>query len=367
MSTHTLAEIRQAAKYYATHRVVQAIAYAASASLIATTAIGIPQFVDAHATQTERVATAHRLIDGQLDATATIRSELVDQITAAEKVAAQAGKEGALPEKHSLADLRDAIAGAEAQLEALDAQATVTKKADAMEDSDSWLPHVIGEQADNLGEAFNDLRTETLAAGKLDLVEATATVRAEIDEKAAADKKAADEKAAEAAAALAAEEAAAAEAASEVAAQSNRSAPQQQSQSNPAPATGGSCRAQAEALVAALSGAPVIWVDLYGARGMTGGGQVTLGDAAAGVALSSGTDDAFWCTGHGQYVAAHEAAHAVHNAHLYRLMDAGYRFDWQLARAEQAGDCIAHQWGYTAGATYGCDAGGQELARLILG
>ncbi|GAA1620972.1 hypothetical protein [Leucobacter chromiireducens] len=365
MSIITLSEIRQSLRYYAGHRVTRGIAYAASASLIATAAIGIPQFVDAHATQTERVATAHRLIDGQLDATATIRSELVDQITAAEKVAAQAGKEGALPEKYSLADLRDAIAGAEAQLEALDAQATVTKKADAMEDSDSWLPHVIGAQADNLGEAFNDLRVETVTAGKISLDVITGTVRAEIDEKAAADKKAADEKAAEAAAALAAEEAAAAEGAAQ-SAYAPSAEPQQQTP-NPGQATGGSCRAQAEALVAALSGAPVIWVDLYGARGMTGGGQVTLGDAAAGVALSSGTDDAFWCTGHGQYVAAHEAAHAVHNAHLYRLMDAGYRFDWQLARAEQAGDCIAHQWGYTAGATYGCDAGGQELARLILG
>ena len=48
---------------------------------------------------------------------------------------------------------------------------------------------MIGEQADNLGEAFNDLRTETVAAGKLDLAEATATVRAEMNAKAAADNK----------------------------------------------------------------------------------------------------------------------------------------------------------------------------------
>ena len=79
MSTHTLAEIRQAAKYYATHRVTRGIAYIASASLIATAAIGIPQLVEAHAAQTDRVAAAHRLIDGQLDTTATIRAELVDQ------------------------------------------------------------------------------------------------------------------------------------------------------------------------------------------------------------------------------------------------------------------------------------------------
>ncbi|KAM9872688.1 hypothetical protein [Leucobacter aridicollis] len=365
MSTVTLAEIRQALRYYATHRVTRGIAYAASASLIATAAIGIPQFVDAHATQSDRVATAHRLIDGQLDITETTRSELADQIAAAEKVAAQAGVEGALPEKHSLRELRDAIADAEAKLAVLDAQTAATKKADAAEDTGSWLPHVIGEQADDLGESFNDLRTETVAAGKIDLEEITDTLRAEIDEKTEADKKAADEKAAAEAAALAAAEAEAAEAAVAQAAEHVSYSPGAEPQQQQTQDAATDCRAQAVGLVASLSGAPVVWADL-GAYGAAAAGQVTLGGGPT-VTLSSGTDLAYWCSAPGQYVAAHEAAHAIHDGRLDAIREAGYSWEWQLARAEQAADCIAHDWGYSGAARYGCDAGGQELARLILG
>ncbi|WP_440312771.1 hypothetical protein [Leucobacter chromiireducens] len=366
MSTVTLAEIRQALRYYAGHRVTRGIAYAASASLIATAAIGIPQFVDAHAMQTNRVATAHRLIDGQLDITETTRSELVEQITAAEKVAEQAGAEGALPEKHSLRELRAAIADAEAQLADLDAQTTATKETSAADDVHSWLPHVIAEQADDLGEAFNDLRTKTVAASKFDLAEATATVVAEMNAKAAADKKAAEEKAA--AEARAAEEAAAAEASEQAAGQTIYSpsvAPQQQSQGTPAPATGGSCRAQAEALVASLSGAQVVWADLFGVRGQTTAGIVELGGTRGVVSLSSGSDDSAWCTPSAGYTAAHESAHSLHNDRYSAIADT-HGYEWQIAHAESAADCIANQWGY-AGSVYGCTPEGQELARLILG
>ncbi|GAA1565829.1 hypothetical protein [Leucobacter aridicollis] len=362
MSTVTLAEIRQAFRYYAGHRVTRGITYAASASLIATATIGIPQVIDAHATQTNRVATAHRLIDGQLDITETTRSELVEQITAAEKVAEQAGAEGALPAENSLAKLTDAIAGARTQLAALDTQTAATKKANASDDVHSWLPHAIGEQADDLGESFNELRIETVAAGKLDLAEATATVGAEMDAKAAADKKAADEKAA----ALAAEEAAAAsEQAASQTTYSPSVAPQQQSQGTSAPATGGSCRAQAEALVASLSGAQVVWADLFGVRGQTTAGIVELGGTRGVVSLSSGSDVSAWCTPSAGYTAAHESAHSRHNDRYSAIADT-HGYEWQIAHAESAADCIANQWGY-AGSVYGCTAEGQELARLILG
>lgn len=361
MSIITLSEIRQAARYYAGHRVVhQAIAYAACASLVAGAAIGIPQLIDAHATQIDRVATVHSQIAGQIDSASTIRATLVEQIEAAEKVSEQAGKKSALPEKNSLKQLQQAIADAQAQLAALDEQTTETKKANAAEDSASWFPHIIGAQADDLAGVFNDLRTETVAANATDLSELADTVRAEIAQKAAADKQAAAQAAEEEAAAAAAQ-------AAEAAAQPQYAPQAQQQQTaNVGNGGGGSCRAQAEGLVASLSGAGVTWRDVYGASGMTGAGEVILG-GGGGVALSSGSADAYWCTESARYVAAHEAAHAVHNANLDRLMDAGYRFDWQLARAESAGDCIAHGWGYTGGATYGCDAEGQELARLILG
>ncbi|WP_020380567.1 hypothetical protein [Leucobacter salsicius] len=390
MSIITLSEIRQAARYYAGHRVTKSVAYVATASLVASAAIGVPQLVASHAAQTDRVATVHSQIAGQLDTAKTARATLAEQIADAEKVAEQAGKKGALPENNGLHGLRQAIADAETQLVALDEQTTVTKKANANKDSTSWFPHVVGAQADDLAAAFNDLRAETVTTGKTDLSEITDTVRAEIAQKATADKQAAEEAAAAAtqaaeeeaaaAAAQAAEEeaaAAAAQAAEEEAAAAAAQAAEADAQPQYAPQApqqtanvgnggGGSCRAQAEGLVASLSGARVVWADL-GVYGMAGAGQVMLFAHDNTATLSSGTDDAFWCTPAGGYVAAHEAAHVLNDQRLDRLWPAGYTYRSISDAAETAADCIANGWGYTGGATYGCDAAGQDMARLILG
>lgn len=367
MSSITLSEIRQAARYYAGHRVTKSVAYVATVSLVASAAIGVPQLVAAHATQSDRVATVHSQIVGQLDGAETARATLAEQIEAAEEVAEQAGAADALPEKNSLSNLQQAIDSGKTQLAALDAQTTETEKADNKPDSASWFPHVIGAQADDLAGVFNDLRTETVAANATDLSEITGTVRAEIAQKATADKQAAEEEAAAAAAQAAEEEAAAAAAQAAEADAQPQYAPQAlQQTANVGNGGGGSCRAQAEGLVASLSGARVVWADL-GVYGMAGAGQVILFAHDNTATLSSGTDDAFWCTPAGGYVAAHEAAHVLNDQRLDRLWPAGYTYRSISDAAETAADCIANGWGYSGGATYGCDAAGQNMARLILG
>lgn len=366
---YTAGEIIQTIKHYATHPITKTAAGLILTGAVALSAFGIPAYTDARDAAHQKIAELETQVDGQLEISAGNGNDVVTALGAALTALSTAEDAGVAGE--SLNSLKQLTAdGVQARYTLIDReQATRTAHADL--DTGSWRPQLLMDEHELLANSLQELRVQSLTASRAayDLEMATDVVVTATNEKKAADaqqkKEAAEAEAAEAAEAEAAREAEAreAEAATNHQPSANYSTPSGATSYAPAPAS--DCRAQAEGLIASLSGGHVLWSDT-GHYGMTGAGFVTLGSGNGQVTLSSGTDPNFWCTAQGSYIAAHESAHVNHDRKLKALIAAGYKYSWQLERAEAAADCITQAQGYGAH-SYGCTPEGQTLANLILG